>query len=116
MTTLPILLVLIAGTAPAEGPKKDPPAKPVARMVHYAGEVQGVGFRATAVEIARDYPVTGWVKNLADGRVQLLVEGPEEAVKRFLLAVRKRWPKNITKEQTEEKQPTGMYRTFSIMR
>jgi len=94
----------------------DEAKKPVARMVHYSGEVQGVGFRATAVDIAKDYPVTGWVKNLADGRVQLLVEGKEEDVKRFLLAVRKRWPKNIEKEQVEEKTPAGKFRNFSIMR
>ena len=50
--------------------------------------MQGVGFRATAVMIARDYPVAGWVKNLADGRVQLLVEGPQEAIDKFLKAIR----------------------------
>lgn len=97
-------------------PAADEPKQSVARMVHYSGVVQGVGFRATAAEIAKDYPVTGWVKNLADGRVQLLVEGKDEDVKKFLLAVRKRWPKNIKKEQTEEKQPTGKFRSFSIMR
>jgi acylphosphatase len=84
-------------------------------MVHYSGRVQGVGFRATVVDIARDHPVTGWVKNLADGRVQLLVEGKEEDVKKFLLAIRTRWKKNIEKEQTEEKTPTGKYQSFGVM-
>src|SRR5204862_6034815 len=90
----PAVLLLLAGMMRADEPKK------IARMVHYTGRVQGVGFRATAVEIARDYSVTGWVKNLVDGRVELLVEGPEEAVKKFLLAVAKHWKKNIDKEQT----------------
>ena len=85
-------------------------------MIHYSGRVQGVGFRATAVEIARDHPVTGWVKNLADGRVQMYVEGPEEAVQKFQKAIRKHWGKNIEKEQVEEKQPAGKFKNFSIMR
>jgi acylphosphatase len=121
MTTLyflPVLLVLVPFACPAQAddPKKDPPAKPVARLVHYSGDVQGVGFRATVVEIARGHPVTGWVKNLADGRVQLLVEGQEEAVTKFLDAVRTRWKRNIEKEQTEEKTPTGKFQGFTIMR
>ena len=85
---------------------------PVGRLVHYSGVVQGVGFRATAEEIARDYPVTGWVKNLPDGRVELVVEGPEAAVKKFLQAVRRHWEKNIDKEQIEEKPATGKYAKF----
>ena len=108
------LLVVVASLTAAVGQTGDPPEKPIARMVHYSGKVQGVGFRATAVEIARDYPVTGWVKNLDDGRVQLLVEGKEKAVQDFLAAVRKRWPKNIEKEQSEERKATGEYKTFEV--
>jgi acylphosphatase len=112
-----VSLILAGSWIPGsdEGPKV-PTGKSVARMVHYSGRVQGVGFRATAVEIAKDYPVTGWVKNLADGRVQMYVEGPEDAVKKFQKAILKHWRKNIEKEQVEEKQPAGKYRTFSIMR
>src|SRR5256885_6957764 len=93
-----LLLFAVAAVVPADEPKKEQP-KPVARMVHYAGRVQGVGFRATVVDIARDHPVTGWVKNLADGRVQILVEGQEEDVKKFLLAIRTRWKNNIEKDR-----------------
>ena len=87
-----------------------------ATLVRYSGNVQGVGFRATAVMIARDHPVVGYVKNLPDGRVQLFVEGEEEAVKKFLTAVRNRWKKNIEKEQTEEKPAAGKYKKFTIER
>jgi acylphosphatase len=87
-----------------------------ARMVHYSGTVQGVGFRATAADIARGYPVTGWVKNLADGRVQLLAEGDEEAVEKFLDAIRDHWRTNITKEQTKKQAASGTFKTFEVVR
>jgi acylphosphatase len=86
-----------------------------ARRVHYAGRVQGVGFRATTVEIARDHPVTGWVKNLSDGRVELHVEGTEAAVDKFLEAVRKRWKDNIDKETVEKQTPGGKLKGFEIV-
>jgi acylphosphatase len=109
---LPFLAVpALADGAPA---KADKPAK--ACMVYYSGKVQGVGFRATTAAIARDYPVTGWVKNLDDGRVQLLAEGPEEAVEKFLKAVRTRWKDNIEKEQVEKQTPTGKFKGFEIVR
>lgn len=89
--------------------------KKVGRRVHYTGKVQGVGFRATAVEIAKDFKVTGWVKNLADGRVELRVEGTEPEVKRFLDAIRTKWPKNIEKVQIEANDVTGKWKDFSVM-
>ncbi len=55
--------------------------------VFYAGRVQGVGFRYTAREIACGYDLTGYVRNLNDGRVELVAEGTEEEVKEFLEAL-----------------------------
>lgn len=86
----------------------------VAVLVHYAGRVQGVGFRATASWTAQNYPVTGWVKNLADGRVQLFVEGPESAVRAFLADLRARFRNNIQEEQTETRAPTGTMGRFQV--
>lgn len=110
-----ILLALLGSLAlPLAGGE---PAKPTrAVMVHYSGKVQGVGFRATAAEIARDHPVGGWVKNLPDGRVQLLAEGPREAVEKFLKAVRERWKGNIEKEQAEDRKPAGTFKGFEVAR
>ena len=99
---------------PVPKKKEDYKGNPTGRMVHYSGKVQGVGFRATTESIARDYPVTGWVKNLEDGRVQLLVEGPADAVDDFLKAVRFHWKKNIEKEQSEEQKVTGKYKSFTV--
>ena len=84
-----------------------------ARLVHYAGNVQGVGFRATASRIARGYPVTGYVRNLPDGRVQLLVEGSDVAVADFLQDVRDRWPGDLAEEWIDDQEPTGRFTGFS---
>lgn len=50
-----------------------------------SGRVQGVSYRYSAMEIATDLGLTGWVKNLADGRVEILAEGTEDALDQFLL-------------------------------
>jgi len=114
MMSLLLSALLFAPAEPA--PKKDYTGDPVAHLVHYSGRVQGVGFRDTAVSIARSYPVTGWVKNLDDGRVQLLVEGPDDAVKDFRKAIRDRWPKHIDKEAAEQRKVTGKYKSFAVER
>jgi acylphosphatase len=107
-----------AASEEARAMAEDTPVKDraVARLVRYGGDVQGVGFRATTAAMARDHPVTGYVKNLADGRVELYVEGAPAAVKTFLEAVRERWKRNIDKEQTEEQTPAGKYKRFEIAR
>ena len=46
--------------------------------VYYSGRVQGIGFRYTAREVACGYEVTGFVRNLPDGRVEMAAEGDEE--------------------------------------
>ena len=48
--------------------------------VHVSGRVQGVFYRATTKETAREHGVDGWVKNLDDGRVEAVFEGDPEAV------------------------------------
>jgi acylphosphatase len=87
----------------------------IARLVYYSGCVQGVGFRATTVHIARHHPVTGWIRNLPDGRVQLLVEGSADAVNGFLGAVRAYWKQQIEEERREEQTATGRYAGFDII-
>jgi len=56
------------------------------KRVHafYSGDVQGVGFRFTVMDLANSYAVAGWVKNLRDGRVEITAEGDEERLIEFL--------------------------------
>lgn len=49
--------------------------------VHVSGRVQGVFFRDSAREKATEFGLTGWVSNLPDGRVEIVAEGPPEAVR-----------------------------------
>jgi len=90
-------------------------AATIARAVFFSGRVQGVGFRATTAHLARSYAVGGWVRNLPDGRVELVVEGAEAEVLRFLEAVRNRWRGYIDDEVIETRQPTGRPRRFEVV-
>lgn len=56
-------------------------------QVFYEGNVQGVGFRYSVRQIAKGFDVTGSVRNLPDGRVELLATGEEEEVRAFLDAI-----------------------------
>ena len=109
-----LFVFLAPGLADPPGAKK--PEKPMtAKMVYYSGNVQGVGFRATASMIARDHPVVGWVRNLSDGRVQMLVEGQPGAIEKFLKAIRDHWKDDISKVETEDPKPIGKFTRFSIV-
>jgi acylphosphatase len=61
----------------------------VARRFLIGGRVQGVGFRMFAGARAAAEGVHGYVRNLADGRVEALVEGDEESVDRIEMALRR---------------------------
>jgi acylphosphatase len=68
------------------------------RRVRYGGRVQGVGFRATAQFLARQHPVTGWVRNEEDGGVLMEVQGEPGAIDALLRALRERMAGNILRE------------------
>lgn len=54
-----------------------------------SGRVQGVGFRASAQQVADRLGLAGWVRNLADGRVELEAEGPPDILEQLLSWLRK---------------------------
>jgi acylphosphatase len=87
-----------------------------ARLVRYSGDVQGVGFRVTTARIAHGHPVTGYVRNLPDGSVELYAEGDAAAVSAFLQDVRGYWRRNIADERIQELSPAGSHLRFEIAR
>jgi acylphosphatase len=82
--------------------------------VHYRGQVQGVGFRYTVQRLAEGFRVTGFVRNLPDGRVQLVAEGESGEVSRFLDAVADRMSGYIREAAIEGRSATGEFRQFEI--
>jgi acylphosphatase len=77
------------------------PQPKVCRRVLYSGRVQGVGFRYTAQRLSGNYAIGGYVRNLPDGRVELLAEGPEPDVDAFLHAVDRSMADYIQSEHRE---------------
>ncbi len=73
--------------------------------VFFGGRVQGVGFRATARRLARSFGVTGFVRNLPDGRVELLAEGDGEAVAGLLAAIDRALPGKIHGREADDEPP-----------
>jgi acylphosphatase len=75
----------------------------ISLQVFYEGNVQGVGFRWSVRDAAKGFDVTGWVRNLADGRVELQVTGEEDEVRGFLDRVAKGELHSLIHKQTEVK-------------
>ena len=68
--------------------------------VYYSGRVHGVGFRFTAERIALDMRnIFGWVKNIPDGRVEIVAEASEEDLEIFLNNIRKGVMKRYIKRE-----------------
>jgi acylphosphatase len=87
----------------------------MAKQVFYSGRVQGVGFRATAVAIARRHPnVRGWVRNLSDGRVELLADGPAGDVEAFLADLRDYMADSIQSEDIHDRDPDETLTGFRV--
>ncbi len=78
------------------------------RQVFYEGRVQGVGFRYTTRQIAKGYDVTGWVKNLPDGRVELQARGDADEVRAFLEAIRASELGSLIKGVQEHEMAPGL--------
>lgn len=64
-------------------------------QVNFVGRVQGVGFRATTHQLAQQFLVAGYVRNLPDGSVELVAQGAKDEIDRFLAAVRQRFANKI---------------------
>lgn len=82
---------------------------PIRAHVFVSGRVQGVYYRATTEEMARDVGVDGWVKNLDDGRVEAVFEGPEDAVEQMVEWFHAGSPNaRVSDVEVDYSEPTGI--------
>lgn len=86
----------------------------VRKLAHFSGNVQGVGFRYSTCSIAARFAVTGYVKNLADGRVELVVEGASSEVEALLTEMQQRMDRYIRRVQVQDEQATSEFSDFGI--
>jgi acylphosphatase len=84
------------------------------RLCHFNGRVQGVGFRYTVKNIAMQYNVAGYVKNLPDGRVELVMEGPDQEMEHLLEDVNRKMNCYIQQVNQSVIPATGEFAHFAI--
>ena len=88
----------------------------IARHIIFTGRVQGVGFRFTALDLANRYRLTGFVRNLADGAVELVAQGSDEQINALLQDIQARYSDYITetvlsKKKNAKQQALAAYKT-----
>ena len=89
----------------------------IARRFVINGRVQGVGFRWFTKDVAMREGVTGWVRNLPDGRVEALIEGDAEAIARVEQALHTGPPgARVQSVNSHADEADGGYRSFTIER
>ena len=82
--------------------------------IYYSGRVQGVGFRYTVMRLAAGRPVTGFVKNLRDGRVEVVAEGEDDAVAALVSDIDRVMQKYIEDRSAVTETPTGEFEGFQV--
>ena len=82
--------------------------------VYFTGHVQGVGFRYSAIQVAKEYDVAGFVCNLSDGRVHLEVEGEKPEIEAFLRGLADAMPGYIRKIERNGERRSPQFSGFTI--
>ena len=83
--------------------------------IFFSGTVQGVGFRFTTERIARNYQVSGWVRNLSDGRVEMIVEGSEEQIIQLIEDIESHFEGYISEKDVAISDMTDQFKDFRII-
>lgn len=82
--------------------------------IFYEGAVQGVGFRFTAERVASSLGISGWVRNLSDGRVEILCEGSEPSLNLFMEKLYSVFKRNLANVDIEWCEAKGDLDAFDI--
>lgn len=82
--------------------------------IYFEGRVQGVGFRYQTLQVAREYEIAGFVRNLPDGRVHLEVEGNPSEVDAFVTAVTERMEGFIRRTERTPARRSPQFQGFTI--
>jgi acylphosphatase len=82
--------------------------------VIFSGHVQGVGFRYTTLQVAKEYEVSGFVSNLPDGRVHLEVEGMKPEIEAFLKGLQEAMPGYIRNVERRGERRAAQFLGFAI--
>ncbi len=85
-----------------------------AKHIIFTGRVQGVGFRFTALDIANHYKLTGAVRNLPDGTVAMIVQGPAEDIADCIRDIKECFGVYIRETKIEEIRTDSQYKDFKI--
>ena len=82
--------------------------------IEFAGHVQGVGFRMTVRQLARDLPITGYVQNMPGGEVRVIAEGLREDLDALLSEVERRMSVFIRDRRIDRRPASGEFEAFTI--
>jgi acylphosphatase len=88
----------------------------IRKTIFVAGRVQGVGFRYTTHAVAQSHPVFGFVENLEDGRVKIVVEAESQEIDRFMESVKTQMAGKIKSIEQYSSEASGEFADFSIKR
>ena len=80
----------------------------------FHGRVQGVGFRYTTLQVAKGFDVSGWVRNLPDGRVELQCEGEPGEIDAFIRAIEETMDGYIRKTERSSQRVEAQFKGFTI--
>ncbi|HEY9153991.1 MAG TPA: acylphosphatase [Opitutaceae bacterium] len=83
-------------------------------LIWFSGHVQGVGFRYSTVQVAKEFEVSGFVQNLADGRVLVEAEGEKPEIDRFVKAVEERMHGHVRKTERRSESRAAAFSGFII--
>jgi len=86
----------------------------VAKHIIFVGRVQGVGFRFTAYHIAHRHQLTGFVRNMPDGTVEMLIQGSSEGIDNCIQDIKDSFAGYIRETEIEDIPPDPRYKDFRI--